>query len=186
MSEIRKRARDEITGRQPTYVQTSLNQLHTTLQDNFIHSLALKPECISSDIKRFPAFLNPERTSILLDPGGQTKNGDNFVLANDETHDRIILLGTVANLRLLCKPDKIFCDGTFYISPEQFTHICSIHAFVNGHMFHLVFGLLPNKTRAAYARMFRLLKDATEQNDPTLDPQVNQLDFEAVVHSAKM
>ncbi|MCP5804605.1 hypothetical protein NL322_28920, partial [Klebsiella pneumoniae] len=39
----------------------------------------------------------------------QTSTGDDFILADSETHDRIILFGTKDNLRHLCGAEKLFC-----------------------------------------------------------------------------
>jgi len=112
------------------------------------------------------------------------KNGENFVLASDGTMDLIVLFGTDRNVDYLCKAEKIFCDGTFYASPKQFKQIYTLHAFVEGQMFPLIYGLLPDKTQATYTRMFRLLKDAAEARGMTLNPPAIQLDFEKAAHNA--
>ena len=103
-------------------------------------------------------------------PWTQTKNGDNFILANDGSSDRILLIGTDDNLRKCCAAQKVFCDGAFYSSPRFFMQIYTLHGFVDVQMFPLVFALLTNKSQATYNRMFRLFKEAAEVRGLLLNP----------------
>ena len=49
---------------------------------------------------------------------------------------------TNENLRLLATAETIYVDGTFKICPRLFYQVFTINAFVHGHQFLLVYGLL--------------------------------------------
>ena len=58
--------------------------------------------------------------------------------------DRVIMFATDANIKLLCKAQTIYVDGTFQTCPSLFYQVFTIHAFKNGRQFPLVYALLPN------------------------------------------
>lgn len=67
---------------------------------------------------------------------------------------------------LLSRPasphSTVFSDETFYSCTKHFTQLYTLHANVNGIVFPLVFGLLPNKSETTYNRFFGLLKDIVQ------------------------
>ena len=58
----------------------------------------------------------------------ETTNGEPFVVGT-RGDDKIILLRTTANLKLLEAADSIYMDGTFKTCPQLFYQMFTIHAF---------------------------------------------------------
>ena len=75
-------------------------------------------------------------------------------------------------------------DGTFYSCSTFFSQLYTLHAKVNGNVFPLVFGLLPNKTQDTYVCFFELLKNAVHERQSVLTPEHWMLDFEVAAHNA--
>ncbi|XP_062584465.1 uncharacterized protein LOC134246160 [Saccostrea cucullata] len=109
-----------------------------------------------------------------------------FLLCDDTDAqgNRILIFSTDSNLQHLCAADTVFSDGTFYSCTRFFTQLYTLHANVNGTMFPLVFGLLPNKSEATYNRFFVLLKDAVTDRQSVLTPEHWLLDFEIAARNA--
>ena len=57
----------------------------------------------------------------------RTIDGRDFILANDDEDNRLIIFDTVHNLRLLYQSNTIYMDGTFKTAPEMFPQMYSIH-----------------------------------------------------------
>ena len=100
----------------------------------------------------------------------RTLNGRDFVLANDGEDDRLIIFGTVHNLRLLCQSDTIYMDGTFKTAPEMFAQVYSIHICYLGTMLPMAIALLPGKTRQTYSRFLRLVSEAATRYGMQFQP----------------
>lgn len=191
MSMMRKRARDEIKPMPSIYVEEIAKlrsgdtlEASEDVARNMPSFQSLKTGLYKQRQKMIPR-IPKSREDIELDgPWTKTRAGEDFILANDGTLDRIILFGTDSNLRHLCNAEKIFCDGTFYSSPQQFLQIYTLHANVEGQMFPLIYGLLPNKSKTTYSRMFRLLRHAATVRGLSLNPNCLQLDYEKAVHRA--
>lgn len=65
-------------------------------------------------------ILTPELTT--------TAKGDSFLLFdNEDDEDRVIMLGTMENVRILAHCANIFCDGTFDVIPKGFGQLYTIH-----------------------------------------------------------
>ena len=58
-----------------------------------------------------------------------------------------------------CRPETIYVDGTFEISPRLFYQVFTVNAFVHGQQFP-VYGLLPGKSRGVYKKFFIVVKEA--------------------------
>ena len=56
-----------------------------------------------------------------------TLGGEPFILAEEGTDDKIILLGTQSNLHHLAEAECLYMDGTFQTCPRLFYQIFSIH-----------------------------------------------------------
>ncbi len=102
----------------------------------------------------------------------QTISGKNFLLFHLRS-EGIICFGTEDNLKLLCGSEEMYLDGTFNVSPALFLQLFTIHAFIQGKQFPLIYALLPNKAAATYVRLFRALKDLSAEKEIALTPKVH-------------
>ena len=76
-----------------------------------------------------------------LDLSGEwckTVGGEEFVLANDWSDDKIGTVETVENLHRLAEAESLFVDGTFSICPLIFYQVFSIHIMRQGQTFPMV------------------------------------------------
>ena len=80
-----------------------------------------------SRAKRLPPIPHTRVEVELTGEWTQTRDGRDFVLANDGVDDRLMIFGTVQNLRLLCYADTVFMEGTFMMAPEMFYQVYSLH-----------------------------------------------------------
>lgn len=87
----------------------------------------------------------------------QTSAGQQFLLADESNGPRILVFATQKNLQFLADNNTLFGDGTFFTCPTLFTQLYTIHGTVNGHMYPLVYGLLPGKSEDIYRRFFRII-----------------------------
>ena len=70
-------------------------------------------------------------------------------------------------------------DGTFDAAPALYAQLFTLHAFEHKKLLPLVYCLLASKERAAYADVFRMLKQKAEQLHLVLAPKVIMSDFES-------
>jgi hypothetical protein len=112
----------------------------------------------------------------------RTAKGKNFVLFDSEPADqeRMFILGTRKNLKVLKSCKLCFIDGTFKTSPHLFHQLYTIHGMYKSEILPMVYGLLPNKTGATYERFFRQIKSM----EAGLAPETALMDFEAAVMKA--
>ena len=94
------------------------------------------------------------------------------------------MFGTLEFLQKLCNCKTIFMDGTFYISPEIFSQMYTLHGFYRGQMIFFLYALLPNKTKQTYVRLFRLLINVSRANRLQFNPEEIFIDFEIAVIEA--
>jgi hypothetical protein len=113
-----------------------------------------------------------------------TLDGRDFILANDGEDDRLIIFGTVHNLRLLCQSDTIYMDGTFKMAPEMFSQVYSIHICYLGTMLPMAIALLPAKTQQTYSRFLRLVSEAAMRYGMQFQPHTVCIDFESAMIAA--
>ena len=119
--------------------------------------------------------------------GGWTKtaSGEEFLIAEDgQGEQKIIICATDRNVILLCETKTIYVDGTFETCPRLFYQAFKIHAFKNEKQFMLGYCLLPEKTRATYVRMFKLVKEKAVSLSLSLDPEIVLGDFEQAIKQA--
>ena len=134
-----------------------------------------------SRAKRLPPIPHTRAEVELAGEWTQTLDGRDFVLANDGVDDRLIIFGTVQNLRLLCHADTVFMDGTFKMAPEMFHQVYSLHVWHLGIMLPVAIALLPSKTTQTYTRMFRLLMATANRYGMQFQPTTICIDFEMAV-----
>jgi hypothetical protein len=116
-----------------------------------------------------------------------TKNGDQFLLAEEGEEEKILVFGTVAFLQKLCNADYVYMDGTFKVVPNLFLQLYTLHGLHNGEMIPYIYALLPNKNQEIYRRLFRLLQDKAAENNLIFNPRNFQIDFEfPVVQSLRV
>ena len=106
------------------------------------------------------------------------------MLANDGSDDKIVLFGTVENLRCLTEAESLFVDGTFSVCPSIFYQVFSIHIMKQGQTFPMVYALLPNKQWQTYSKTLMLMIDAMMTLGLNLSPATVVSDFELAIIQA--
>ena len=83
---------------------------------------------------------NPSKRADLVLNGNWIKTNDkkDFLLIDDGQEDKILVFGTLEFLQKLCNCKTIFMDGTFYISPEIFSQMYTLHGFYRGQMMFFI------------------------------------------------
>lgn len=128
--------------------------------------------------QRLPRVPHNRQDIVLEGEWAETLDGRNFILADDGRDDRLIIFGTMQNLRYLCQAETIYMDGTFKLAPEMFHQIYSIHVEVMGKIIPVCVGLLPNKNAVTYSRFLTLLVTKAAQIGLVFSPQIVSIDFE--------
>ena len=144
----------------------------------------IKNSLYTSRARRLPRIPHTRAEVELQGEWRTTLDGRDFVLANDGQDDKIIIFGTVQNLRLLCQADTIFMDGTFKTAPEMFAQLYSIHIYYLGTMLPVAIALLPSKSQLTYSRMLRLLVEVAARYGMQFQPTTVCIDFEAAMIAA--
>ncbi|KAI6661841.1 hypothetical protein LOD99_9793 [Oopsacas minuta] len=113
----------------------------------------------------------------------QTAKGEQFLLYDsgaDDVH-RFFIFATQHNLGMLQRSKIWLADGTFKTAPPLFAQVYVVHVLRGGddpmktdHLLPSLFVLLPNKTEAAYLRMWEQIRLLC----PLAQPQQMLLDFE--------
>ena len=95
---------------------------------------------------------------------------------------RIIVFGTVEDMKHVCATTVVAMDGTFNVSRMVY-QLFNIHSFplsLTGSLPEL-FCLLPDKTGTTYSRLFMLLKSKAEELGLAFYPNVLLVDFEQII-----
>ena len=81
---------------------------------------------------------------------------------------------------MLCTADHLFLDGTFKSCPAPFCQLYTIHirSSVLRSTIHVLYSLLPNKTKLTYTSFFNEVRNAAIKNDLILNPKFITIDFE--------
>ncbi|XP_028966906.1 uncharacterized protein LOC114828143 [Galendromus occidentalis] len=140
-------------------------------------------EEVRSSLHRQRAKVRPvlplSRSDIVLrDTWTRTLDGEDFLVFDDGTTDRILGFSTEEAMTILCRADAIYMDGTFKVVPHLFAQLYTLHAQYRGQMMPLVYFLLPDKQKETYIRMFTLLKTFAVTRHMVFQPPKMQLDFE--------
>lgn len=69
------------------------------------------------------------------------------------------MFGSKENLQHLENCEEIFMDGTFWVCPFNFKQLFTIHGFILGQSFPLIYFLLPNKATRTYEKAFDMLNE---------------------------
>jgi len=188
-SKLVYRAKTEMTPIPQIYEDelANLRKNHEVVPDNLLQHIptfaSIKTILYRQRHKTVPRLPRSRAEIILEDEWTMTDAGEQF-LHKLEDGDPILILTTAKNTEKLCDADVIFADGTFYASPKLFEQIYSLHAEVQGHMFPLVYCLMPNRQEMTYVRTFDFIQELAHAQGCDLAPQTFQLDFEKSAHNA--
>ncbi|XP_064631726.1 uncharacterized protein LOC135500763 [Lineus longissimus] len=130
--------------------------------------------------KQMPLLPALREDIILEGQWRQTADGGDFLIANDGDIDKLIIFGSVESLMKVAIADTVFMDGTFYIAPNIFTQLYTVHAKIYGQIFPLLYGLLPDKRQATYERFIRLISDKIREvnENVAFNPNTIVVDYE--------
>ena len=134
--------------------------------------------------KLIPALPQTRSDINIEGPWRLTTKGDPFLLADDGDAERILIFSTQDNLTHLTAATTVYGDGTFYTCPDLFTQLYTLHAFVDGAIYPLIYALLPGKGVTVYTRFFTLLRQICQQHGLQLQPTTLFIDYEAAVRNA--
>ncbi len=87
-------------------------------------------------------------------------------------------------MEIICAVEAVYGDGTFYVAPQMFTQLYTLHAMHHNEMLPLVYALLPTKDGATYSRMLTCLDTKLARMGLVLNPQIVVLDFKNAAHNA--
>ena len=132
-TKMRKRAQEEATRPVPRVYDDVVQEI---VSDPGMQRVAAKlpdfQSMKSSMYRKCRARLPPlpkSRAEVNLQgEWAETTSGEPFVIGT-RGDDKIILLRTTANLKLLEAADSIYMDGTFKTCPQLFYQMFTIHAF---------------------------------------------------------
>ena len=105
------------------------------------------------------------------------KDGNSFILI-DCLEDRMIIFAREDMFIRFCNQNIIYMDGTFKTCPKQFAQLYTIHCFLLGQMFSVIFALLPDKRQETCERLLSLLEAKAIELGLDLRPMIVQTDFE--------
>ena len=130
---MRKRAREESTSINMIYD----DQLHVLSQeDNSADVLAQLPslESVRSSLYRArhentPTLPTQRRDVSLSSRFTKIHSGEDFLLVDDGTDDKILIFATEENIRLMSDANAFYIDGTFSTCPSLFYQVCDTDFF---------------------------------------------------------
>ncbi|CAF1124225.1 unnamed protein product [Brachionus calyciflorus] len=104
---------------------------------------------------------------VINDKYKKTNSDEDFVLldSGEEDLDRIIILGTITNLKRLENEKTWYMDGTFSISPKVYKQLFTINIIKENKNLPLLYALLPDKLQTSYERVFEFVRRHI-QNEP--------------------
>lgn len=120
-----------------------------------------------------------------------TFDNQQLLLKNVECDEgRILIFGTITNLRRLSQSKLYMLDGTFSTAPNNFRQVFTILGSINGtasgKFLPFVHMLLPSKNERTYFKALKLLRRIARENEIVLDPEIVLTDFElAEVNAVK-
>ncbi|KAL3869771.1 hypothetical protein ACJMK2_042408 [Sinanodonta woodiana] len=135
-----------------------------------------KTETIKRNIRRYRQLLPPQINNNLPAELENTTNGRPFL-----RHDiDFQLFAAAEDLQFFSGCIVWFADGTFKVSPAEYTQLYTIHGTRDGINIQCVFVLLPNKTENIYTALLMKLKEI----EPRLQPHTVITDFEKAAMNA--
>ena len=191
LQNIKRRCKDETTP-VPTICEQEVTQLRNNEWNDDTNRLvqqlptfeSCRGQLYNQRAKLIPALPQSRADINIEGPWRLTTKGDSFLLADDGDAERILIFSTSDNLTHLGAATTIFGDGTFYTCPDLFTQLYTLHAFVDGAIYPLVYALLPGKSHTIYTRFLNLLKETCRQHGIELQPTTLFIDYETAVRNA--
>lgn len=86
----------------------------------------------------FMLVIQIDNIKYLIDLHLTTSKNEDFLFINDGLSN-IVIFTCHENLKLLCKSQTIYIDGTFSYCPKYFVQFFVIHGFINKYYVPLVF-----------------------------------------------
>lgn len=99
----------------------------------------------------------------------------------EELQRRLLIFGTNAMVNVLKNATEWMMDATFKVVPSLFYQLLIIHAIFNGHVFPVLYILMPNKQEDTYNRALNMVKNIVGVNQ---SPQLVVADLELGLHNA--
>lgn len=123
--------------------------------------------------------------SICIPENLRYLEGELFVLSEKRFDGALnIMLGTKSSLKSLERAQCWVMDGTFYVCPSIFRQLFTIHGVIEGQVLPLIFCLMSEKSKKAYAEVFYELCKVAVEESINLNPQRFITDFELAISSA--
>ncbi|XP_072175117.1 uncharacterized protein [Diadema setosum] len=134
------------------------------------------------NLPRLPQDIND---FVIENEWAETLDGQDFLLFDDRLENgRIVCFCAQADLRMMCRIDELYLDGTFSCAPRLFSQLYTIHGFFEEKQLPLCYVLLTGKTTEMYEHLFRRLKEHAAQLQLVLNPTRIVSDFEIGVKRA--
>ncbi|XP_065315084.1 uncharacterized protein LOC135923974 [Gordionus sp. m RMFG-2023] len=102
--------------------------------------------------------------------------GQPFLLGNH--NNEILIFSTYEFIKILTESDTVYMDGTFFIAPNIYQQLYSVHVYYKEYMLVVIYGLLSNKRKSTYIKLFIMIKEICEKYNCIWAPKFVQLDFE--------
>lgn len=114
-------------------------------------------------------------------------DGDLFLLSEKEfDNEKIIVLGTLENLKELGKCDLWLMDGTFQVVPSIMRQLFTIHGKIGDEIVPLIYIIMSSKSKKAYCECFFVICEIAVANNISMNPKYIISDFEkASIAAAK-
>ena len=94
-------------------------------------------------------------------------NGEKFVIYQD---DDLLLMQTKLLSKILWRfPDEVFMDGTFFAAPKLSYQLVVVRVYANPlkKYFTVAFGLMQNKTKDLYIKLYKKIQEKINKNIET-------------------
>ncbi len=121
------------------------------------------------DLGNIPHRLTKTLRALNSQPG-DPHFGELFLL-HQLRNPELLIFSSDEALGFLRNSKHVVCDGNFKYNPHRphpFAQIYTVHGFVNGECFPLVYALLPDKTAASYTRLFTVIRTEILQRHPDI------------------
>lgn len=109
-----------------------------------------------------------------------TRNEEFLLFDSGKIESRMLLFGTKKFVDLMKSNRNWYVDGTFKKCPDVFCQIYTLHVIIKNKSIPVIYGLLPNKSKETYFKLFQKIKEFIGD----VIPLSIMLDFELAVIQA--